>query len=90
MHIRKNTMNGNTDFIKAITPLFLGGIGAALLIVAILAGDRLSSDRFSSVANVAALAIGGAAGVANSGGGDRSSISADRIDRIDLDEGGIK
>jgi|GEM_PF-5983480 hypothetical protein len=52
------------DLIRAITPLFLGGLGATIAIFAML--TPLSNDKLSLVLGISSSAITGAAGLAQS------------------------
>lgn len=79
-------MQGYTELIRVISPIFLALMGGLLAIVAIFKSETLSPDRFASINTLTLAAITGAAGaMSQSGGRSGSQISNSQIDRVEMD-----
>lgn len=75
-------MSDNT--IRAITPLCLGLFGVLIILIGVLGRSfgKLEPSDFNTVANIALVAFGGAAGTAQSSG---KRITAENVENIEMD-----
>lgn len=75
-------MSDNT--IRAFTPLCLGILGFLIIGIGVLgrAFGKLDTSDFNTIANISFVAIGGAAGTAQSSG---KRVTAENVENIEMD-----
>lgn len=74
----------NDSTIRALTPLCLGVFGVIIIAIGVLgrAFGKLDTTDFNTLANVSFVAIGGAAGTAQSSG---KRVNAENVENIEMD-----